>query len=221
MSDKRSEPRFRFELAVTLHAGRRSWKLSTHDVSYRGMFVALQDPPRPRELVRVEATLPEGERLTLQGMIAFVTAKGDEFGRPRGAGIQFFGSGGPEHELWEGFVRKVWGEQHRLKPKSTAPAAHVTVVLRVKTKDTAGLDEVVAALTSRAGLPIETDHLLQPGRTMALEIVHPHTGEILDVTCAVRRTPTVTSVEPLDLGPAATRRLTTFASSGARPAPRG
>src|ERR1700722_10289894 len=107
MDDKRSEPRFRFELEVTLTAGRRTWKLSTHDVSYRGMFVSLDEPPRPRELVRIHATLPDGNRLALQGMITFVTIQGDEFGRPRGAGIQFFGSGGIEHQQWEAFVRKV------------------------------------------------------------------------------------------------------------------
>jgi hypothetical protein len=215
MNDKRSEPRFRFELAVTLTAGRRSWKLSTHDVSYRGMFVSLDEPPRPRELVRVEATLPDESRLTLQGMITFVTLKGDEFGRPRGAGIQFFGSGGAEHQQWEAFVRKVWDEQHRHKLKPRQPIAHFTVVLHLRTKDTADLEEVVGSIFAKGGMPLETEHGLALGRTMALEIVHPHTGEVFDVACVVRKRGEGLGVELVDVGAEPRKRLAEFVSSGA------
>jgi hypothetical protein len=215
MSDKRSEPRFRFELAVTLTAGRRSWQLSTHDVSYRGMFVALEDPPRPRELVRIEATMPEGNTLTLQGMITFVTLQGDEVGRPRGAGIQFFGSGGAEHQQWEAFVRKVWDEQHRHKAPH-APIAHVSVVLRLRAKDTSDLEEVVRSILTRGGMPFETDHPLAVGRTIPLEIVHPHTGEVFDVPCVVRKRGEGVGGELIDVGPEPKKQLAEFVSSGAR-----
>jgi len=215
MNDKRSEPRFRFDLAVTLTAGRRSWRLSTHDVSYRGMFVSLDEPPRPRELVRVEATLPEGDSLTLQGMITFVTVKDDEFGRPRGAGIQFFGSGGAEHQMWEAFVRKVWDEEHRHKARPKPPVAHVSVVLRLKTKDTADLEEVVVSILNKGGMPFETEHPLAVGRTIALELVHPHTGEVFDVACAVSKRGEGLAVEILDTGAEPRKRIAEFVSSGA------
>jgi len=216
MNDKRSEPRFRFDLSVTLTAGRRSWQLSTHDVSYRGMFVSLDEPPRPRELVRVETTLPEGNSLTLQGMITFVTLKDDEFGRPRGAGIQFFGSGGAEHQQWEAFVRKVWDEEHRHKPKAKQPIAHFSVVLRLKTKDTADLEEVVSAILTKGGMPFETEHPLAVGRTIAMEIVHPHTGEVFDVACVVRKRGEGLGVELVDIGPEPKKRIAEFVSSGAK-----
>lgn len=216
MNDKRSEPRFRFELEVTLTAGRRSWNLSTHDVSYRGMFVSLDEPPRPRELVRVVATLPDGNRLALQGMITFVTLQGDEFGRPRGAGIQFFGSGGQEHQQWEAFVRKVWEEQHRHRPKPRQPIAHFSVVLRVRTKDTADLEEVVRSILTPAGMPIEMEHALAEGRTTTLEIVHPHTGEVFDLACAVRKRAEGHVVEIVDAGIDTRKRLSEFVSSGAK-----
>jgi Tfp pilus assembly protein PilZ len=216
MGDKRSEPRFRFELAVTLTAGRRSWRLSTHDVSYRGMFVALADPPRPRELVRVEVTLPDETRVTLQGMISFVTIKGDEFGRPQGAGIQFFGSGGAEHQQWEAFVRKVWDEQHRHKAKPRKPEAHFSVVLRLRAKTMADLEEVIVAILTQGGLPVETDHGLAVGRTTTLEIVHPHTGEVVDIACVARNLGEGLGIELVDTGPEARRVLAEFVSSGAR-----
>jgi len=217
MNDKRSEPRFRFDLEVTLTAGRRSWRLSTHDVSYRGMFVSLDEPPRPRELVRVDATLPDGSRLALQGMITFVTLQGDEFGRPRGAGIQFFGSGGQEHQQWEAFVRKVWEEQHRHKPRPRQPSAHFSVVLRLRAKDTAALEEVITSILS-GGMPIETEHSLAEGCTTTLEIVHPHTGEVLDLACAARKRGEGLVVEIVDAGSETRKRLSEFVSSGAKAA---
>ena len=216
MDDKRSEPRFRFELEVTLTAGRRTWKLSTHDVSYRGMFVSLDEPPRPRELVRIHATLPDGNRLALQGMITFVTIQGDEFGRPRGAGIQFFGSGGIEHQQWEAFVRKVWDEQHRHKAKAQASLAHFTVVLRMRTKDTTDLEEVMSMLLSQGTLPIETEHTIDAGRTMTLALVHPHTGEVFDLSCVVRKKGEALGIELAEISAETKRHLSEFVSSGAR-----
>jgi len=216
MHDKRSEPRFSFELAVTVTVGRRTWSLSTHDVSYRGMFVSLDDPPRARELVRVDATLPSGDQLTLQGMIAFVTSKDDDVGRPRGVGIQFFGSGGPEHQQWEGFVRKVWDEHHRTKTKSTRPSAHVSVVLRLRAKDTAELEDVITSILSQGGLAIDTEHTLAVGSPMALEIVHPHTGEVFDLPCVVRKRADGVGVGLADIGTEQRRALGEFVSSGAK-----
>jgi hypothetical protein len=216
MNDKRSEPRFRFELAVTLTAGRRSWRLSTHDVSYRGMFVALADPPRPRELVRVDAVLPDESSVTLQGMISFVTLKGDEFGRPQGAGIQFFGSGGAEHQQWEAFVRKVWDEQHRHKAKPRKPEAHFSVVLRLRAKTMADLEEVIVAILAQGGLPVETEHTLAVGQTTTLEIVHPHTGEVLDIGCVARKHGEGIGIELVDVGAESKKLLAEFVSSGAK-----
>jgi Tfp pilus assembly protein PilZ len=219
MNDKRREPRVRFELTVTLTAGRRTWSLTTHDVSYRGMFVAIPDPPRARELVRVDARLPEGVTLTLHGMIAFVTQLGDEMGRPPGAGVQFFGSGGQEHRDWEAFVRQVWEEQHRRKVKASRQHARISIVLRLRAKDTAELEDMVATSLSQGGMFIETDHHLAVGSTMALEIVHPHTGETFDVACVVRRQAKGTDVKGVgvefDLEPDGTRLLSEFISSGA------
>jgi Tfp pilus assembly protein PilZ len=216
MTDKRSEPRFRFELAVTLTAGRRIWQLSTHDVSYRGMFVTLDEPPRPRELVRIVATLPDGQHLTLQGMVAFLTPEGDDTGRPRGAGIQFFGSGGAEHQQWEGFVRKVWDEQHRHKAKARRSSAHASVVLRLRARDTAELEDAIASILSDDGLPIETEHALAVGNPMALELVHPHTGEVCDLPCVVRKRAEGVGVGLADVGTEQRRALAEFVSSGAK-----
>jgi Tfp pilus assembly protein PilZ len=215
-ADKRSEPRFRFELAITLTAGRRTWQLSTHDVSYRGMFVSLDEPPRPRELVRIDATLPDGQPLTLQGMIAFLTPEGDDAGRPRGAGIQFFGSGGPEHEQWEGFVRKVWEEQHRHKARSKRSGAHASVVLRLRAKDTTELEDAITSILSNAGLPIDTEHALAVGSPIALELVHPHTGEVCDLPCVVRKRAEGVGVGLADVGTEQRRSLAEFVSSGAK-----
>jgi Tfp pilus assembly protein PilZ len=216
MDDKRREPRYSFELAVTVTAGRRSWDLSTHDVSYRGMFVSLDDPPKPRELVRVDAVLPEGQRLTLHGMIAFATSKDDDVGRPRGVGIQFFGSGGPEHDQWEGFVRKVWDEQHRHKGKPSRSTAQLSVVLRLRTKDTSELETVIASILSHAGLPVDTEHTLAVGSPMACEIVHPHTGEVFDLPCVVRKRGEGMTVGLADVGTERRRALAQFVSSGAK-----
>ena len=215
MDERRSEARFRFELTVTLTAGRRTWELSTHDVSYRGMFVSLDDPPRPRELVRVDAVLPEGDRLTLQGMVAFVTSKVDDVGRPPGVGIRFLGSGGPEHDQWEGFVRKVWEEQHRRKPRKRT-GAHVTVVVRLRAKDTAELEDGITSVLSHAGLSVETEHTLVVAAPIALEIVHPHTGEVFDLPCVVRKRPDGVGIGLVDVGTAQKRALAEFVSSGAK-----
>lgn len=219
MDEQRREPRFRYELAVTMTAGRRTWSLSTHDVSYRGMFVRLDDPPKPREFVRLEVSLPDGGKLVLQGMVAFVTREGDEMGRPPGVGIQFFGSGGAEHQAWEAFVRKVWEEQQRRKPKTRAPHAHVSVVVRLRAADARELESVIAEALSQGGLPIATEHALAPGSTMALEVVHPHTGEIFDLPCVVRSRAGGVGIELSQTGAEVRKLLTDFVSSGSR-APR-
>jgi Tfp pilus assembly protein PilZ len=180
------------------------------------MFVSLDEPPRPRELVRVDAVLPEGDRLTLQGMVAFVTSKDDDVGRPRGVGIRFLGSGGPEHDQWEGFVRKVWDEQHRRKPKVKRTGGHVAVVVRLRAKDTAELEDGIASVLSHGGLPVETEHRLVVGGPLALEIVHPHTGEVFDLPCVVRKRADGVSVGLADVGTEQKRALAEFVSSGAK-----
>jgi hypothetical protein len=212
--DKRREPRLRFELSVALSAGRRTWRLTTHDVSYRGMFVRLDDPPRPRELVRVDTALPEGGKLTLHGMITFVIPLGDEQGRPAGAGIQFFGSGGQEHHQWEAFVRKAWGEQS--KHKRRRPTAHVSLVLRLRPRDTPELEDAITAALSQSGLPLEAGSEVPAGTRIPLEVVHPHTGETFDLAGVVRRHGDGLAVEIEGLAAERKALLSEFVSSGAR-----
>ena len=111
----RREPRLRVQVPVILSFGKKTAKTATEDISYRGLYVPLEDELPPlRQLVKVEIQLPSGsETFTPHAM---VVRHGDDYGK-RGVGLEFFGR--TESVAWDQFVRDA--QQHPQPPTPSVP----------------------------------------------------------------------------------------------------
>jgi hypothetical protein len=98
----RKEPRLRVQVPVSLSIGKKTLHASTEDVSYHGLYVAIDDDLPPlRQLVKVEIQLRGGaETFTPH---ATVVRHGDDYGK-KGVGLELFGR--TESQAWDAFVRE-------------------------------------------------------------------------------------------------------------------
>lgn len=74
------------------------------DASFRGLFVAMEEPPEIRSLVKLAIDLPgrPDKPLVVHAVVVRIVA--DLLGH-RGVGLRFFALNGPEKAEWESFVQ--------------------------------------------------------------------------------------------------------------------
>lgn len=92
----RREPRIGVKLPVVVVRGKATFDVETSDVSYKGLFVRIADPPPVRSLVRLRVALPSRE-IEAHAMAVHVGEAG--------VGLQFWGLSGPDRTAWDDFVR--------------------------------------------------------------------------------------------------------------------
>ncbi len=102
MSFNRREPRLRAQVPVLISIGKKTVTASTEDVSYHGLYVAIDERPALRQLIRVEVQLNRGTE-TFQTH-ATVVRHADDYGKV-GVGLEFFGR--TESATWDSFVQEV------------------------------------------------------------------------------------------------------------------
>lgn len=183
----RRDPRHRVSLPLTIHAGRTQLRAETEDVSFSGVFVVTHAALAVRQLVRIEAALPDGETFTAHAMVIFT--RGPAADRRAGCGLQFFGLSREALARWAKLVR---GAREREQSGAPAPAppqrgTHAAVVLRVRPQGIDALIEVYTRDLAEGGMFLETDQPLLVGSQLTAEIVHPDTGEAFELSCVVRR----------------------------------
>ena len=116
--DKRRDRRYRFSVSVVLSARPKDVVATTDDVSFKGVFVATDQPPPERQLSRLLLQLPtEQAPLSVTGMVARRRLGGH--GRAAGVGISFFGMGEGEQARWNRFVQFV-AASYRLSGQDAA-----------------------------------------------------------------------------------------------------
>ncbi len=111
--NKRRDARAPANIPVVLFKGRTELRLTTSDVSYRGIFVETASAPSIRSLVKLRVEIPTGG-FDAHAMVVHVA----EAGRV-GMGLQFWALSGTERKVWEEFVRGILAA--RAPVKVTAP----------------------------------------------------------------------------------------------------
>lgn len=103
--EQRRAERYPYRLPVTLVRGREEIPLLTEDVSYHGFFLATDDLPPIRHLLRMRLLLPPFNReLSVFGMAVHHVA---EFDRQPGVGVQLYALDRAARAVWENFVTSV------------------------------------------------------------------------------------------------------------------
>lgn len=196
--EQRSDERFPCEIPVELVSNRERVRLITTDVSYRGVFLRTDAPPRLRQLLRLELTLPEGKVLKVHGMPVHLVGPG-EGDRGSGVGVQFYAVDADTSATWGRFVDQVQRRARSLRRASVreAPSAEVSHVGPVGTaarQPEAELDLEVPSYSEllrlartdvlSGAMRIATDAPLAAGARLRIHVHHPvHAGSFaLDAT---------------------------------------
>jgi hypothetical protein len=98
----RREARVDARIQVFVVRGRNSVPVETSDISYKGLFLKMAEPPPLRSLMRLRVALPARE-IEVHAMAIHVADRADG-DRPGGVGVQFWGLAGPDRTLWDAFV---------------------------------------------------------------------------------------------------------------------
>jgi hypothetical protein len=109
-NDARRAPRAVFRLPLTLLRKREEIPLRSEDVSFTGLFIAMEDPPPQHQLIRLRLLLPPYDRALLtHAMVIHVTPPSLDATRPRapGAGVQLYAIDRATRVAWETFVTRV------------------------------------------------------------------------------------------------------------------
>ena len=193
---KRRDLRYAIRFPAKLAYGKKELSLSTEDVSFRGIFVRTDTPPRLRQLVRIHLILPDGKRaLKVHGMVVHVADAGQK--RP-GVGIQFYALDHEARDTWDALIRYVEkncppaSEQAPfLLPENTPEPVRVrferhTAVLRLTLPTMKDLEGLHASELAKGGMFVPTALELSEGADVVLQVTHPETAEVFLLDAVVR-----------------------------------
>lgn len=181
--DKRREPRHAAHVSVKLTRQGVSSDLLTDDVSFRGAFVRTDEPPKLRQLVKLEVELPGGHKIEAHAMVVHVRPAGP--GVVPGVGVQFWGQMS-EQRAWERFVQDLGAhrgpQSSRRKDKVRRSSQRFRIELPVNLGAVAGVTRDV----SETGMAIRTEKAFPLGMRVHL-VVTTREGDEVGLDAIVRR----------------------------------
>lgn len=190
---RRRDKRYSVQLPLVIRWGNKRIECLTDDVSYRGLFVRVDDPPRVRELIQIEAELPpDGAPFASHGMTVWAHRPEQGGDRAPGAGIQFYAMG-EERPKWEMFINHV-RKTADLVPDSRTdidvvkrehPRFSVRFAVRPRTFDE--LMTMYSRDVSRGGMFLATQKQLEVDTELQLDIKHPEAEQTFSIEAVVRR----------------------------------
>ena len=218
----RREPRYPVALPAALTAAGAFTDCVTSDVSFEGVFVETDraslagspesGPPssRPRalklgELVRLTLLVPpQASALEVTGVVVHMERRGTGLG----AGLRFYGMGGPARAQWDRFIGglrdqfpRMTGRAVRLprgehfEPKLYRNE-HQRAVLRVYVRSVAELYAMTEPEVDH--MFVLTDEPLGVGAELGLQLVHPDSDDIFELEAFVTRVVDQQGVRGLD-----------------------
>jgi hypothetical protein len=197
-TEGRRDHRFRVIMPLELRHAGRVIRAQSGDVSLRGLFLRTEVTFEKNQFIGFELDLPFLDaRVRLHGRVAFC--------RSGGCGIQFYGNGSDELELWGKFVgtlaerfpqsltQDVWlGAENACALVETPVVDNrrfdVIVQVMAHVSSSEDLLDVHRLALDRRAMFIPSRVLLERGERFTLCIIHPsHQAEFL-VPCVVERT---------------------------------
>lgn len=183
--DLRREPRFAARITVKLLRRGETLELLTNNVSFRGAFVRTDAAPALRQLVRVEFSLPSGERVSAHAMVAHVEDRGPDGERIPGFGVQFYGPMDREQQkIWERYIYEL-----RSKERAGNAAARTTDKIRraserfkLALEVMLGGRQAVTRDVSLTGMAVRSEQMMPLGTRAELQVkARGRTPIVLDV----------------------------------------
>jgi hypothetical protein len=110
--ESRRAPRAVFRLPCSLLRKREEIPLRSEDVSFTGLFIAMEEPPPKHQLIRLRLLLPPYDRALLtHAMVIHVTPPALDATNRRspGVGVQLYAVDRATRVAWETFVTRVLG----------------------------------------------------------------------------------------------------------------
>ncbi len=173
--EKRREARFPARIVAKIFRRNETIELLTHDVSFRGVFIRTDAPPRLRQLVKFELVLPSGIVVSGHAMVAHVAPTAaerldGEVPVP-GIGLQFWGAIANAKE-WEQFIHQL-----RIRERAGIAAAKATdKIRRSSERFKLAIEIVLGGLVtmtrdvSETGMAIRTDAPMPVGTRVEMTL---------------------------------------------------
>ncbi|MEM1348790.1 MAG: PilZ domain-containing protein [Myxococcota bacterium] len=179
--EHRRDPRVAAEIDVILKFPTGEQRHSTHNISYRGIYIVSPKPPPLRKLLRIQANA-EGydEPLQLLGVVAHRVNQSDaqEHGITPGMGLQIFAMGPETATRWRHLVRAVYEQDpelcHDLRRQEYP-------LVRIRFADKISMRSFIDKGVASSSVFVRSADLHPQGKRIFLEVVHPATKN----TCAL------------------------------------
>jgi len=231
MPIRRIDRRYIVPLPVLLGLARRRIEATTSDVSHGGMFVLTDEELGLGQLVQVELLLPpRGEMFKGSARLVHRLPVVTRDNRP-GVGLQHYGLGRELQARWDAFIdhlRKNYPDaEARMVTSSGAEEIDVAFprserqrgALRVQVVSVKDLVTMLERDLPRGSIFFATDSPAKVQDELALQIVHPNSGDVFELRGRVDRavqdgTLRGLSFELLDCGPDRRQRFEEFVYDG-------
>ena len=198
-AEQRRDKRYPVKMPARLVQGHDIVHLLTEDVSFRGLFLRTDSPPRLRQLVRIEIDLPSKKQFSAHGMAVHVVEAPGTAGRVPGVGVQFYAVDREASAVWDEFVNsikdsfatdakkaEVLAPPNALDPiRRRFPRYRAPLEVRFRTID--DLYTAYARDVSKGGIFVTTERVLPAGTEVLLTIVRPDSEASFEVEGIVRR----------------------------------
>jgi Tfp pilus assembly protein PilZ len=170
-----------------LKIGRTEYSVFALNISGRGVFVQIEAPVQPRQLVKMRLAPANDESLELMAMTIWQLPRGNPFNRPGGVGFQFYGLDREQARTLSRLVARAAqegpaaGEQRPLRrhPRHA-------VALRVRPESFDKLMELYTRDVSAGGMYVETPTVLEIGQEVVFEVIHPQGQRGFRLNCLVK-----------------------------------
>jgi len=192
----RRSPRYPVKVPILIKVGGLFVELSTEDVSFRGVFAYTDEALHIGQLISLELWLPpKGESLKVQAKIVHEVERRHQ----PGIGLEFFAVGRDEETRWDAFITRlrddfptIAGRASRLArasrfdPIRKREARH-TAVFRVEMQTALDLQNIYNRDVAKGGLFVLTDEVVDLETAVGLQLIHPNTEDVFELSGIVRR----------------------------------
>jgi hypothetical protein len=172
---RRVEPRVFATIPVEIFYGRERRRLSTHDVSFKGLFIKTTERVPECTLLRLEIPRISGPALVLHGTVIRRQADaGTASSMVPGLGIKLFGLGQAERAEWEALVA---GLREATAGTAEGECADPQVRLQLRLRTPEELASLVHQILDQRAVLLACPVSYRAGTRLVLELLHPVTGQ--------------------------------------------
>lgn len=168
----------------------------TANLSKGGLFIKTKNPLKPQTVIEINLNLPGREKpLNVAGEVVHVIEPemAESYGWSPGIGVQFIDFEEGSHQELEEYVASMYKEEPETRTNDRRRHNRAPVKLKVKFPSENVLRQDYSEDISRGGIFIQTKKARQVGDQFIITLVHPTTGQELEIPGEVVR---ITTEDP-------------------------